>query len=387
LNFSLIAFLVLILGIFILSNYYIGRRIYKNINYVLPLHKGFFWLFFIIFSSSYIFSRFIEKYLPYKIAGILVTATSYWIIFFFYAFLFFLFLDFIAFLDKKIDFLPEFLKYKKDNRAVITVFLITIIMALGIFGTFQAKDLQVTEYTIETPKELKQNYTVVLISDIHISYQVGYEELKKIIDLANAQNPDYIFIAGDFFDGDWRTFYEEDINSLLKEFSPRKETYMVLGNHDNFMENSDIIPFLFGESGIKVLRDEKAVLNEDLLLVGRKDVTEGRERYGEDTRIHLEELFKDENSELFSILMDHAPLEIYDAEKLGVNLQVSGHTHQGQIYPFGVITERYFPFDYGHLIRGDYHLIASSGVGTWGPPVRIGTKSEIVRINVKQKVR
>ncbi|MDD4342750.1 MAG: hypothetical protein PHH19_00060, partial [Eubacteriales bacterium] len=84
----------------------------------------------------------------------MVTATSYWIIFFFYAFLFFLFLDFIAFLDKKIDFLPEFLKYKKDNRAVITVFLITIIMALGIFGTFQAKDLQVTEYTIETPKEL-----------------------------------------------------------------------------------------------------------------------------------------------------------------------------------------------------------------------------------------
>lgn len=386
-NFSLIAFLVLILGIFILSNYYIGRRIYKNINYVLPLRKGFFWLFFIIFSSSYIFSRFIEKYLPYKIAGILVTATSYWIIFFFYALLFFLFLDFIAFLDKKIDFLPEFLKYKKDNRAVITVFLITIIMALGIFGTFQAKDLQVTEYTIETPKELKQNYTVVLISDIHISYQVGYEELKKIIDLANAQNPDYIFIAGDFFDGDWRTFYEEDINSLLKEFSPRKETYMVLGNHDNFMDNTDIIPFLFGESGIKVLRDEKAVLNEDLLLVGRKDVTEGRGRYGEDTRIHLDELFKDENSELFSILMDHAPLEIYDAEKLGVNLQVSGHTHQGQIYPFGVITERYFPFDYGHLIRGDYHLIASSGVGTWGPPVRIGTKSEIVRINIKQKVR
>ncbi|NCC81973.1 MAG: metallophosphoesterase [Clostridia bacterium] len=279
------------------------------------------------------------------------------------------------------------MKYKKDNRAVITVFLITIIMALGIFGTFQAKDLQVTEYTIETPKELKQNYTVVLISDIHISYQVGYEELKKIIDLANAQNPDYIFIAGDFFDGDWRTFYEEDINSLLKEFSPRKETYMVLGNHDNFMDNTDIIPFLFGESGIKVLRDEKAVLNEDLLLVGRKDVTEGRERYGEDTRIHLDELFKDEDSELFSILMDHAPLEIYDAEKLGVNLQVSGHTHQGQIYPFGVITERYFPFDYGHLIRGDYHLIASSGVGTWGPPVRIGTKSEIVRINIKQKVR
>lgn len=386
-NFSLIAFLFLILSIFILSNYYIGKRIYKNINYVVPLHKGFFWLFFILFSSSYIISRFIEKFLPYKFSSIIVTGSSYWIIFFFYALLFLLLLDLIAFIDKKIDFLPEILKYKKDNRAVITVFLITLIMALGIFGSFQAKDLQVTEYTVETTKELKQNYTIVLISDIHISYQVGYEELKKMIDLVNNQSPDYVLIAGDFFDGDWRTFYEENINSLLKEFKPRKGSYMVLGNHDNFMDNTEIIPFLFAESGINVLSDEKVVLNEDLLLIGRKDITVGRERYGEDTRIHLDELLKDTDPELFSILMDHSPVEIYDAEKLGVNLQVSGHTHQGQIYPFGVITERYYPFDYGHLIRGDYHLIASSGAGTWGPPVRIGTKSEIVRINVKQKVR
>ncbi len=110
---------------------------------------------------------------------------------------------------------------------MITVFLITLIMALGIFGSFQAKDLQVTEYTVETTKELKQNYTIVLISDIHISYQVGYEELKKMIDLVNNQSPDYVLIAGDFFDGDWRTFYEENINSLLKEFKPRKGSYMV----------------------------------------------------------------------------------------------------------------------------------------------------------------
>ncbi len=386
-NFSLIAFLILILGIFILSNYYIGKRIYKNLNYVMPLKKSSYWLVFIIFSSSYILSRFIEGFLPYKLAGIIVTGTSYWMIFFFYGLIFLLLLDLIAFIDKRVDFLPVFLKYKKDNRAVITVFMITIIMALGIFGTFQAKDFQVVEYTIETEKELKQNYTIALISDIHISYQIGFKEFKEIIDLVNAQNPDYIFIAGDFFDGDWRTFYEEDINSLLKDFKPRKGTYMVLGNHDNYMENTEMIPYLFAESGIKVLKDETVILNDDLYLVGRKDVTDGRERYGEDTRTHLDELLKDAEPELFTILMDHAPLEIYDAERMGVNLQVSGHTHQGQLYPFGIITERYFPFDYGHFSLNEYNLVASSGVGTWGPPVRVGTKSEIVRINVKQKVR
>lgn len=386
-NFSLIAFLVLILGIFIFSNFYIGKRIFDNLNYVFPLNKKIFWPVFAFFSFSYIIARFVEKFLPYKLAALLVTGTSYWIIFFFYGLLFFLFLDLIGFLDRKIDFLPGFLKYKKDNRAVITVFIITVIMALGIFGTYQAKDLKVVEYTIETPKELKQNYTVVLISDIHISYQIGYEEFKKMIDLVNAQHPDYILIAGDFLDGDWRTFYEENINSLLKEFNPRKETYMVMGNHDNFLENKDILPFIMNENGIKVLQDESVVLNDNLFLVGRRDITEGRERYGTETRKHLDELLTEASSEHFIILMDHAPLEIYDAEKAGVDLQVSGHTHQGQIYPFGIITERYFPFDYGHLIRDDYHLIASSGAGTWGPPVRIGTQSEIVRINIKQKVR
>ena len=112
-NFSLIAFLILILGIFILSNYYLGRKIYNNINYVFSFQKSFFWILFILISSSYIISRFIEKYLPYKLSRILVIGSSYWIIFFFYGMIFFLFLDLIAFIDKKVDFLPNFIKYKK----------------------------------------------------------------------------------------------------------------------------------------------------------------------------------------------------------------------------------------------------------------------------------
>ena len=299
--------------------------------------------------------------------------------------IFFLFLDLIAFIDKKVDFLPDFLKYKKDNRAIFTVLVIITIIGLGIFGTFRANDIKVAEYYIETPKELKQNYTIVLISDIHISHQISYKEFKNMIDLVNKQNPDYIFIAGDFFDGDWRTFYEGNINSLLKEFKPRKETYMVLGNHDGFLDKKNIVIPLFAESGIKILKDETVLLNEDLFLAGRKDITEDRKRYGEETRIPLKEFLKDADPEKFIILMDHSPLDIYDAADLGVNLQVSGHTHQGQIYPFGIITERYFPFDYGHLVREDYNLIATSGAGTWGPPVRIGTQSEVVRINIKQK--
>lgn len=383
---SAILFLILILGLFVLTNYYIGNRIFKNLNYVFPLNKPIYWLLFTLFSLSYIFAHFIDRFLPYKISTLLVTGTSYWIIFFFYGLIFFLLLDLIAFLDKRIDFLPDFLKYEKDNRAVITVFVFTIIIALGVFGTFQAKNIKVAEYDIETFKELKQNYTIVLISDIHINYQIGYNEFKEMIDLVNAQSPDYIFIGGDFFDTNWRTFFEENINSLLKEFKPRKGTYMVFGNHEQYIKDTNMITPLFAESGIKILRDETVLLNDDLLLAGRKYHTEGSKSSAEDLRMDLDELFKEASPDFFTILMDHAPLDIYDAADIGVNLQVAGHTHRGQIYPFGLVTERYFPFDYGHLTREDYHLIVTSGAGTWGPPVRIGTQSEIVRINIKQKI-
>lgn len=382
----MIAFLIMIFIIFVLVNYYLGKKIYNNISYVFVFKKKLYWILFALFSSSYIFSRLIEKYLPYELSAKIVTGTSYWIVFFFYGLLFFLFLDLIAFVDKKVDFLPNFLKYKKDNKAIITVVVIIVIMALGIFGSFQAKNILLREYTVETSKKLKQNYTIALISDIHLSYQIGYNELQKMIDLVNEQNPDYIFIAGDFFDGDWRTFYEEDINSLLKEFKARKATYMVLGNHEEFLNNKNILKPLFGASGIEILSDESILLNDDLLLVGRKDISEDRKRYGDNSRLNLEELLKGANPEVFTILMDHSPLDIYKAADLGVNLQVSGHTHQGQMYPLGIITERYYPFDYGHLIIDNYNLIATSGAGTWGPPVRIGTQSEVVKINIKYKV-
>lgn len=364
---------------YLLGLFYLGFRIFNNINYVLPISKKIFWTLYFILAFLYPLAQILAKYIPYKAASFLTTMSSYWIVFFFYGLIFFGLLDFFTLLDRRIDFIPGFLKYEGDNRFVMTLALFAIIFALGIFGNFNAKNLKVTEYQIETAYELKQNYTIALVSDIHIGYQSGHKKLKETIDLVNAQTPDYIFIAGDFIDGNWRAFHEEDIHSLLKEFKPRKGTYMVMGNHDNFLEHKDMLAHLMDANGIQVLRDEGLIINDNLYLFGRRDLMEKE-------RENLEDLLSQRDQDLFTILLDHTPADIYEAESLGVNLQLSGHTHKGQMFPFGLLTERYFAFDYGQLTKDNYNLIVSSGASTWGPPVRIGTKSEVVRIEIKQKI-
>lgn len=371
--------IITVLTAYILSLVYLGLRIFNNINFAIPINRKIFWSIYLFFAFLYPLLQLLVKYLPYQLAGILTNISSYWIVFYFYGLIFFLLLDVFAFLDRRIDFLPRGLKYEADNRFVITMLVFFLIAGLAAYGSFNARKLVVTEYSLETDYELKQNYTFALVSDIHLGYQTGYDRFKEVIDLVNAQEADYIFIAGDLIDGDWRTYYEENIHSLLKEFKARKGTYMVMGNHDNFLDNKNMVSHLLAANGIEVLQDEGIILNDNLYLYGRRDLIEK-------DREKIENLLAKKEEDLFTILLDHSPVDIYKAMDLDVNLQLSGHTHKGQIYPFGLITERYFPFDYGHLIKDKYNLIVTSGASTWGPPVRIGTKSEVVRINLKQKI-
>ena len=106
---------------------------------------------------------------------------------------------------------------------------------------------------------------------------------------------------------------------------------------------------------------------------------------GKSTFLRICTLLEEPDKQKYLILMDHSPLDIYEAAARGVDLHVAGHTHGGQMYPFGLLTERAYAFDYGQLIKDSYHLIVSSGAGTWGPPVRIGTRSEVVLIEIRRK--
>ena len=136
----------------------------------------------------------------------------------------------------------------------------------------------------------------------------------------------------------------------------------------------------FNDSGINVLRDKAILINNSFYVIGRDDISQ--ESQTKVKRKELSDIIKDLDKSRPLILMDHQPRNFDDTQKQGIDLQVSGHTHRGQLFPANLITNAIFELDYGYLQKNNSNFIVSSGYGTWGPPIRIGSRSEIVEINI-----
>lgn len=152
--------------------------------------------------------------------------------------------------------------------------------------------------------------------------------------------------------------------------------FTVLGNHEYYTGNLNESLKIFKEANITILRDEVVEI-AGIYLVGREDASRKRK--------NLASLLEGVHKEKPIILLDHQPVALEEAKIAGVDLQLSGHTHRGQFFPNQLITKRLYEVDYGYLAKEQLQVIVSSGYGTWGPPVRIGTQSEIVDIQVKFK--
>ena len=156
--------------------------------------------------------------------------------------------------------------------------------------------------------------------------------------------------------------------------------YAVPGNHDYFGGNTRELEKELAAAGVKLLVDETVIPANAFYVTGRNDYS--ARRWGAE-RKPLDDLTRDLDISLLLIVIDHQPLNLSEAEKAGIDLQVSGHTHRGQIWPGPLITRRIYENDYGLLYRGNTAIVVTSGYGTWGPPVRIGTRAEIVCIELK----
>ena len=152
--------------------------------------------------------------------------------------------------------------------------------------------------------------------------------------------------------------------------------YAVPGNHDYYGNDVDQLVVEMDKIGIQVLADETALVANDFYIVGRKDLAAKSRRTTTALVAGL-----DQNKPL--IMMDHQPVEFDEASDSGIDLLLSGHTHRGQLFPANLITRLIFENHYGYLKKDQLHSIVTSGFGTWGPPLRIGSRAEIVEINLK----
>jgi predicted MPP superfamily phosphohydrolase len=243
-----------------------------------------------------------------------------------------------------------------------------------VYGLINAAWLRVTRVTIHLPNlpEAWTGRTVALVTDLHLGHLSGPGFLRRVIARLRSLRPDAVLISGDMFDGS--PIGLDRLVAPWREFSAPKGIYYVTGNHDEFAERA-IYWDAVKRTGIRVLHNEKISV-DGLQLIGVHDSEAGDPQ---ELRRILREAQIDPRQA--SVLLAHQPANLAVAEEEGVSLQVSGHTHRGQMWPWNLLVTRIWGrFAYGLNRLGGLQVYTSSGAGTWGPPLRVGTKAEIVLI-------
>ncbi|HEX7724671.1 MAG TPA: metallophosphoesterase [Candidatus Paceibacterota bacterium] len=242
-----------------------------------------------------------------------------------------------------------------------------------VYGLINARVVRVTSVTIPPGNTQWHSRKAIFVSDLHLGQVLGAQFARTVVAAINSRTPDIVFIGGDLFDG--TTAPDLDVLlAPLRNLRPAHGIYFITGNHEEFGDGS---PFLeaIARAGITILQD-KLIEIDGLQIIGVDDTTSEKQENFE--RI-LAGMHIDRNKP--SILLRHQPKHLSVAEAAGITLQMSGHTHLGQQWPFGYIAQWAFKgYAYGLKMLGAMTVYTSSGVGTWGPPVRVGTRSEIVEV-------
>lgn len=249
-----------------------------------------------------------------------------------------------------------------------------VALLAGLFGIVNSMHIRVRQITVKLPNlpDAWRGRLAAFVSDVHLGHVRGYRFARRVVALLSRLGPDIVLVGGDMYDGT-----EADARRLAEPFrdivSPLG-TYFVAGNHEEFSDRRKYLDAVKG-SGVRVLNNEKVVV-DGLQIVGvHHHESVNTEQY----RSILRGARLD--PECASILLTHAPIHLPVAEGEKIGLQLSGHTHAGQFFPFTWITKRiYGPFVYGLRSLGNLLVYTSCGVGTWGPPLRLGTSPEIVLI-------
>ena len=246
--------------------------------------------------------------------------------------------------------------------------ILAFVIAIFLGGNYHYKNKVRVPIEVKTDKPLTRTYKVVMASDLHLGYHNPRKELARWVDMMNAENPDFILIAGDIIDISVHPLIEEDMAAEFRRL--KAPVYACLGNHEYYSGEPNAQKF-YREAGIRLLSDQSVEIDSAIVVIGRDDRTNLR-------RKSVRELVAQVDTSKFVILLDHQPYNLELAEEAGVDFQLSGHTHRGQVWPISWITDAIYECSWGSHRRGHTQYYVSSGLGIWGGKFRIGTQSEYV---------
>lgn len=326
---------------------------------------------------------------------------NYWLGVLLYVILTVLIADGIRLIIKKNKKLPKEYTYSKRTFVIVGTICITIISTLSIWGAINARIIHTTEYnvTINKKTEKIKKLKIALVADLHMGYNIGTPHIKNMVKKINEQNPDLVVIAGDIFDNEYEALDNpKAIVKTLKKIKSKYGVYATYGNHDikekilagftfskkGQKKESDIrMDQLLNDANITLLRDESVLIDDSFYLYGRPDYR--RPGRGITVRKTPKEITNDLDKEKPIIVVDHEPSELQELREAGVDMDLCGHTHDGQLFPANLTSKLMWENSYGYLKKGNMHNIVTSGVGLFGPNMRVGTIAEVAIINVNFK--
>ncbi|MGC8596098.1 MAG: metallophosphoesterase [Candidatus Kryptoniota bacterium] len=366
-----------ILSVYGIANYYIyirGAEAFQITGTIRTIYTG----VFIFLAISFIASVFLERADIVVIGRPLSWIGGFWLGAFVYFLLILGAIDFVRLINRFLQIFPGLIILPSTryfhNTAVIAVIFVIILV---VYGFVNSHIIRVRTIDISIPKKGGKYTTlnIVAASDIHLSSIIGRNRIESIVNKINSLSPDVVLLPGDILDGDLNPVLHLNSGEALRKIHAPLGVYAVTGNHEYIGGVEKACKYI-SEHGIKILRDSGVFVDESFYIVGREDFSSRNRR-------PLTEIIKGFDRKYPIILMDHQPFHLKEAIENGIDIQISGHTHYGQLWPFNYITRMVYELAYGYRKIGTTHFYVSSGAGTWGPPMRIFADPEIVQLRIR----
>lgn len=364
-NLKMLASFGLFIIIYSSLNFYIGWNIHIWFKTALQLDNPILiGMFISLLAYSYLFGQVFKPLLSLKMIG------SIWLGCFQFGLVILPIANIVVFCLNLINFENELVII---STGLVVLVLFFIYFAVGLYNAYQPI---VRTYSLQVPRGTgkRKSLRIAVASDLHFGGLSGKNHAKRLVRTINKLNAELVLLPGDLIDDDPAVFKAKRMDRTLKNIQSELGVFGVLGNHEYYGGKIKELTKLMKSINITILQDETIVLDKSIELIGRKDKTDRH-------RQPIAQLM-DSTTTLPKLVLDHQPLELNEIRDQGADILIGGHTHRGQIAPNQWITKKIFELDWGYKKKDQLHVIVSSGFGFWGPPIRIGSRSEILQLNV-----
>ncbi|MFA6980499.1 MAG: metallophosphoesterase [Ignavibacteriaceae bacterium] len=364
------------------ANFYVYVRAMQAFQFQSIYAKALFSVLFVVAAFSYILTKSLLSNVNSVVYDVFLWIGSFWFALLGYFLLSLLVIDIFVLINRFFPFFPQFLLQDYAKTKLLSGLIVLLLVFITVtWGYINANNIKLKTIQLSIPKKNSTltSLNIFYFSDAHFTPVNNGRIAKKIIELSEQIKPDIILIGGDVIDDKSNQLKRIGIDEELRQLKAKYGVYTINGNHEYIVNVNNADNFL-NENNVKVLRDSMITIENSVQIIGREDGSIVGFAHGK--RKSVAELVSSARKDLPIILLDHQPFRLAETAAQNVDLQLSGHTHHGQMWPFSFVTKMIYEVSWGYKKINNTHFYVSSGVGTWGPPVKIGNDAEVINFKI-----